>query len=149
MILEIYNLFNDQEFNVNDLVKITFLYKDSMYIKPIDSLIDIPKNQIVKEHIWCHINSMSKKYLIVEIANPCCYSKNKNSPILKPGDVLRIHKKYVKIHKKYMSMEYIPSLPDLYELSASPEQNAQYQELKNKLELLREQSNIQLIPKKS
>ena len=149
MILEIYNLFNDHEFKVNDLVKITFLYKDSMYVKPTDSLIDIPKNQTVKEHIWCHINNMSQKHLIVEIANPCCYSKNKNSPILKPGDVLRIHKKYVKIHKKYMSMEYIPSLPDLCELSASPEQNAQYQELKNKLELLREQSNIQLIPKKS
>ena len=149
MILEIYNLFNDHEFKINNVVKITFLYKDSMYVKPIDSLIDIPENQTAKEHIWCHINSMSKNHLIVEIANPCCYSKNKNSPPLKPGDVLRIHKKYVKIHKEYMSMEYIQSLPDLYDMNASPEQNAQYQELKNKLELLREASNIQLTQRKS
>ena len=149
MILEIYNLFNDHEFKINNVVKITFLYKDSMYVKPIDSLIDIPENQTAKEHIWCHINSMSKNHLIVEIANPCCYSKNKNNSPLKPGDVLRIHKKYVKIYKEYMSMEYIPSLPELCDINASPEQNTQYQELKHKLELLREASNIQLTQRKS
>lgn len=149
MILEIYNLFNDHEFNVNDVVKITFLYKESVYMKPTEILMVIPENQTAREHIWCHINSISKDHLIVEIANPCCYSKNKNNPPLKPGDILRIHKKYVKMYKEYMSMEYIPSLPDLCDINTSPEQNAQYQELKHKLELLREASNIQLTQRNS
>ena len=149
MILEVYNIFNDHEFNVNDVVKITFLYKESMYMKSIDSLIDIPENQTAKEHIWCHINNISENHLIVEIANPCFYSKNKNKKTLKPGDVLRIHKKYVKICKKYMSMEYIPTLHDFIDINGSIEQNIQYQELKYKLELFREASNIQLTQKNS
>ena len=78
MILEVYNLFNDHAFKVNDVVKITFLYKESMYSKSIDSLINIPENQIAREHIWCHINNVSENHLIIEIANPCFYSKNKN-----------------------------------------------------------------------
>jgi hypothetical protein len=149
MILEVYNLFNDHAFKVNDVVKITFLYKESMYSKSIDSLINIPENQIAREHIWCHINNVSENHLIIEIANPCFYSKNKNKKTLQPGDVLRIHKKYVKVYKEYMSMEYIPSLPDLCDINVSPEQNAQFKELKHKLELFREASNIQLTQKKS
>jgi hypothetical protein len=144
MILEVYNKFNDHDFKVNDVVKITFLYKESMYMKINDSVIIIPENQVVREHIWCHINSVTKCHLIVEIANPCYYSKNRNNSPLKPGDILRIHKKYVKICKKYMSMEYIQFMPDLMDTNASSEQLSQYEEFKNRLSLFREEANIQL-----
>lgn len=144
MILEIYNLFNDHNFRINDVVKITFLYTDTIYIKNTDSVIQIPENQFIREHIWCHINSICENHLIVEIANPCYYSKNRNNKSLKPGDILRIHKKYVKLYKDYMSMEYIPSLPDFFDTNVSYKQNTEYHELKHKLELFRELKNIEI-----
>lgn len=137
MILEIYNLFNDHDFTINDMVKITFLYKDIMYSKQIDDIVYIPENQIIREYIWCHVNNNCKDHLIVEIANPCYYSKNKNYHPLKPGDILRIHKKYVKSYNKYMSMEYIMSIPNLIDINDFQKQNIQYHELKQKFSLFR------------